>query len=184
MPSSQQSNRGDWMQTYSGLTFFPLDPQPEDISIKDIAHSLSMQCRFAGHLKKFYSVAEHCVRVSYICPPELALWGLLHDASEAFLIDLPRPVKYLKDLAGYKRVEKKVMKVIAQKFGLSMPEPPEIKAADVRLLITEQRDLLGRQTKPWRDMAEPLPGTIHPWSHKKAEARFNERFKELYANSN
>jgi hypothetical protein len=68
--------------TFSDVRFWPLLPNPDDIRIEDIAHALSNQCRFAGHAREFYSVAEHCVRVSQLCRPEEALWGLLHDASE------------------------------------------------------------------------------------------------------
>src|ERR1039457_118422 len=81
--------------TFSGLRFWPLDPNPEKILIDDIAHALAHQCRFGGHASRFYSVAEHSVHVSRLCPPEDALWGLLHDASEAYLVDLPRPLKQL-----------------------------------------------------------------------------------------
>ena len=84
---------GDWIQTMSGVIFYPLDPRPEEIRIEDIAHALSHQCRFAGHCREFYSVAEHSVRVSRELPQEFMLWGLLHDASEAYLVDLPRPIK-------------------------------------------------------------------------------------------
>src|SRR4051812_6540197 len=90
-PAKQQ--KGDWMQTISGKAFFPLDPRPADVDIQDIAHALAFQCRFGGHVKEFYSVAEHSVRVSLICAHEDAKWGLLHDATEAYLSDIVRPVK-------------------------------------------------------------------------------------------
>jgi len=162
-----------------GVQFYPLDARPEEIFIDDIAHALSNQCRFAGHSKKFYSVAEHSVRVSYECEQEFALWGLMHDASEAYLVDVPRPVKYQPEMDAYRETEKRLMAVIAQKYGLSMPEPPNVKQADKVLLLTEQRDLMGRQTKPWKDKATPLLMNIVPWSPTWAERRFLERFKEL-----
>src|SRR5579885_2784587 len=89
---------GDWIQTYCGVAFYPLDPRPEEILIEDIAHALSMLCRFTGHVKRFYSVAQHCVYVSHRCDPKDALWGLLHDAAEAYLNDISRPVKSLREL--------------------------------------------------------------------------------------
>ena len=82
--------KGDWMQTHSGIQFWPLDPRPEDILIEDIAHALSNQCRFAGHCCFHYSVAQHSVLVSENVPAQDAMWGLLHDAGEAYLVDLPR----------------------------------------------------------------------------------------------
>src|ERR1017187_10636100 len=81
--------------TFSGIHFWPLLPNPADIRIEDIAHALSNQCRFAGHAREFYSVAEHSVRVSQLCPPEDALWGLLHDASEAYLTDVPAAAVFI-----------------------------------------------------------------------------------------
>ena len=90
------------MVTYTGKEFYPLDPNPADIDIKDIAHALSNCCRFAGHIKSFYSVAQHSVIVSELCEPENALAGLLHDASEAYLSDIARPVKYTEQMEGYR----------------------------------------------------------------------------------
>lgn len=82
-----------WIQTVEGKAFFFLDPKPADFSISMIAHCLARECRWGNHIPEFYSVAEHSVRVSYVCDPEDALWGLLHDASEAFLTDVPTPIK-------------------------------------------------------------------------------------------
>jgi uncharacterized protein len=89
---------GDWIQTYTGKQFWPLSPLPEDIVIEDIAHALSMQCRFGGHVRTFYSVAQHSVHVSLLVEPQYALWGLLHDAAEAYLVDLPRPIKKFSEM--------------------------------------------------------------------------------------
>lgn len=93
--------KGDWIQTYTGRQFWPLDPKPEEVCIEDIAHALSQQCRYAGHTIRFYSVAQHSVEIALRVPRAAALWGLLHDAAEAYLVDLPRPVKYL--MPAYKR---------------------------------------------------------------------------------
>src|ERR1019366_9954250 len=91
----QTSNPDDGaIRTYSGVRFKPLDPDPA-VGISDIAHALANQCRFGGHSSAFYSVAQHSVRVSEICAAEDALWGLLHDASEAYLVDVPAPLKQL-----------------------------------------------------------------------------------------
>jgi len=143
--------RGDWMQTHSGLRFYPLDPRPEDIRIEDIAHALSHICRFNGHCARFYSVAEHSIMVArevyraLACHPRrdlLALTALLHDASEAYLCDVPRPLKRLNEMTAYRDAERQTEIVLAEKFGLIFPLPALIKHADERALMTERRDLV------------------------------------------
>jgi hypothetical protein len=91
----KRDDRGIPMQLLSGKAFYVTDPKPEDIDILDIAHSLSMQCRYNGHTKGFYSVAEHSVLVANLVPPRLRLQALLHDASEAYVGDVIRPIKRL-----------------------------------------------------------------------------------------
>lgn len=81
MIAADLSMRSDWIATFTGGVFFPLAPRVEDVRISDIAHALSMLCRFAGHTRGFYSVAQHSVLVSRLCSQQDALWGLLHDAS-------------------------------------------------------------------------------------------------------
>jgi hypothetical protein len=88
-----ETRLGNWMQTQFGNQFWPLDPRPEDFDIKEIASALGKACRYAGHCFGFYSVAEHSVLVSQIVPPEFALTALMHDATEAYLVDIPRPLK-------------------------------------------------------------------------------------------
>lgn len=168
---------GDWFQTFSGVQFYPFDPRPEDIRIEDIAHHLSMICRFGGAIRTFYSVGQHSVLVSHAVPEEFALWGLLHDASEAYLGDMVRPLKV--GMPAYRDVEHRVMSVIAERFGLSWPEPPEIKIADNNLLATERRDLLPHQLR-WTESGTPLANPITPWSSDGAELVFLQRFKGLY----
>jgi hypothetical protein len=139
-----------WIQTYTGKRFDPLRPDPELIDIRDIAHSLSNQCRFTGHSQRFYSVAEHSIHVSNFCRPEDALYGLLHDASEAYLVDLPRPLKHDSDFGvGYRRVESRMQDAVAIAFGLSFAMPKSVKVADRNLLLTEKRDLLGPSPDLW-----------------------------------
>ncbi|MBF0612521.1 MAG: hypothetical protein HQL55_15470, partial [Magnetococcales bacterium] len=87
-PSGAARTPDNWIQTFTGRQFWPLAPVLEHIHVQDIAHALSLLCRFNGHCQKFYSVAEHSLHVATILPPELAGWGLLHDASEAYLADL------------------------------------------------------------------------------------------------
>jgi 5'-deoxynucleotidase YfbR-like HD superfamily hydrolase len=170
-----------WMETYLGIRFYPTNPRHEDINIEDIAHALSQQCRYAGHVKSFYSVAEHSVRVSQIVPSEHALWGLMHDAAEAYLQDMIRPLKCVHPLGDeYRKLEDELMLQIALKYGLSWPMPPEIKHADNVLLFTEQRDLRLKYLY-WQDSEKytPLPETIVPWSPDLAKYRFLKRFEEL-----
>lgn len=171
-----------WIQTYTGGKFYPTDPQVDDVNIRDIAHSLSNQCRFAGHTRKFYSIAQHCYLVSQVCYPADALDGLLHDAAEAYMCDMPRPIKYSPGLEGFKELEKKIEAVIQKKFNLG-PEPQSVKDADKRLLYTERRDLLPHLS--WEDnkstwgmglRAEPLVDKIDPWPPNKAETMFLMRF--------
>src|ERR1051326_3663293 len=116
--ATEVSRVGDWMRTYTGVRFYPSDPRPDEIFIQDIAHSLSNMCRFAGHVKEFYSVAEHSVRVSLACHPDDALWGLLHDASEAYVVDMPRPIKRAPFMHGYRLLEAKVSLAVCERFEL------------------------------------------------------------------
>lgn len=172
------TDRGDWISTYSGRPFWPCDPRIEDVRLADIAHALSQLCRFAGHTRTFYSVAQHAVLVSGICPPEDAKWGLLHDASEAYLCDLTRPLKHTPELAGYRTIEAAVQGVICDAFSLPRAEPPSVKAADLRLLRTEQRDLMV-MPPTWTVTGEPLSWRIEPWSPDFAERAFLARFGEV-----
>src|SRR5258708_302056 len=89
----QKDRRGNWMQTYTGRAYWPADPRAEDVCIEDIAHALSLLCRYTGHCKRFYSVAEHSILISQVVPPEYAFFGLMHDAQEAYINDLARPIK-------------------------------------------------------------------------------------------
>src|ERR1051325_4550411 len=121
--------RGDWMQTFSGRRFYPLSPRSDELDPADIAHALSLLCRFAGHVERFYSVAEHCVHLSYAVPPEDALAALLHDATEAYVVDVPRPLK--RSLPEYQEIEFGVWAVIVERFGLlSVTLPDSVKWAD------------------------------------------------------
>lgn len=168
-----------WIQTHSGRRFNPTNPYPNAIVIQDIAHALSMQCRFSGHTKKFYSVAQHSVLVSYICDSKDALWGLLHDASEAYLVDVPRPLKRSGKFDSYLEFEAQMQQAICKRFGLPMQEPPSVKAADTKLLATEARDLMSPLHRDWIQRTDPLPFLIDPWDHDKAKDMFMKRFFEL-----
>lgn len=170
---------GDWMQTYTGRQFWPIDPRAEEIFIEDIAHSLSLQCRYAGHCINFYSVAEHCVHVSRAVPPEDALWGLLHDAAEAYLVDVPRPLKPF--LNGYKFREQKVMRAVAERFGLKGDQPASVSEIDTRILLDERAQNMTATSHDWRIQGQPLNIGLGFWPPDGAEYGFLARFHELTA---
>jgi len=146
-----------WIQTYTGKAFFPLNPETEDIDIIDIAWALSMQCRYAGHCKRFYSVAEHSVLISRAVPTEDRLIGLLHDASEAYLVDIPRPIKWA--LGGYAGYEATLMNAIAIRFDLRNVTTEAVKDADSRILHNERAALMPGGDRDWDIPGEPLPYT-------------------------
>lgn len=166
-----------WIQTYSGRQFWPLEPSRAPIDIGDIAHALSLQCRFNGHCRQFYSVAEHSVRVSEAVSGEWALWGLLHDAAEAYLGDLPRPLK--QRLAVFEEYEQRLLRHIVSQFGLSWPMPAAVAEADDVLLATEARDLMAVPPVGWGLRARPLAEVIEPLAAEVARERFLRRFELL-----
>jgi len=158
-----------------GTHFWPLDARPSEIHVDVIAHALANLCRFTGHTRRFYSVAQHSVLVSLACDPADALHGLLHDASEAYLCDIARPIKHSPAMAGYREAERRLEAVIAEAFGLATTMPASVKRADEVLLATEMRDLM----LACRLHAEPLAEPIVPWFSEEARARFLARYDEL-----
>jgi 5'-deoxynucleotidase YfbR-like HD superfamily hydrolase len=168
-----------WFVTFTGRRFFPLNPDPVDIQIEDIAHALAHQCRFAGHVRTFYSVAQHSVLVSENLPPSLALIGLLHDAAEAYCQDIIRPIKHSEGLEGYRQIERRMERTIASRWDLTWPWPPEVKEADNRALMTERRDLLPPHTWEWFTKLPPFPERITPQPPEVAKERFLSRYHHL-----
>jgi uncharacterized protein len=173
-----------WIQTVSGRKFPLLKIDPEAIVIEDIAHALSMLCRFNGQCQRFYSVAEHSVHVSFEIAPELAMVGLMHDAAEAYLGDVPSPLKGR--LRDFKRIEDNLLRAIAAKFGFAMPgegtdEARELKRADKQLLIDEKEAIMAPEPEAWPSGAPPVkdPSRIEGWPPEIAKAKFLERFREL-----
>ena len=135
-----------YITTNSGKTIDYLNPDPKQITIEDIAHGLSQECRWGAQTKVFYSVAAHSIMVSMVCAETSmlhALKGLLHDASEAFLRDLPTPLKELPELAGYKIIEARMMKAIGEALDVDLIDlPPEIHAADRKIALMEDAYLM------------------------------------------
>jgi len=168
------------IRTASGRNFFPFKPSVEDIDIEDIAQSLSLQCRYTGHTRyegkmKHYSIAQHSLYVSYIC--DYPLWGLLHDATEVYLVDVPTPIK--RRLPDFKLLEDKIEKVIAKKFNLQWPRPSEVKDADILAfnlewpLLMDSNEKLS-QTKEYDKFIEILN-----YNMEEVKEKFLERYYEL-----
>lgn len=171
------NGRGDWIQTATGRQFWPMDPRPDDVCIDDIAHALSLLCRFGGHCLRFYSVAEHCVLLARVAPPEFGLWALLHDASEAYLVDVPRPIKPF--LVGYSEAEDKIMRAVAVRYRLHLGMPAIVKQLDRAILMDERQQNMAGTSFAWSTDGEPLGVELQFWSPEQARAEFLEAFAML-----
>lgn len=194
---------GDWFVTYTGRQFYPFDARVEDINIEDIAHSLSMQTRWMGHCKAFYSIASHslaCARIAEkeLASPEIVAWALMHDAAEAYVGDIIRPIKgYLavvtpssfsapSALTPIKFIEDKLLQCIAERFLLPWPMPPDILVIDNRMLITEAQANTNYMShehwvhqKPWRHIKPYANPDVLLWQTSEvAEQAFLARAKE------
>jgi len=169
---------GDWIATYTGRKWYITNPRAEDVCIEDIAHHLSLICRYGGACREFYSVAEHSVRMTeelerHSNDVQLLFWCLLHDAAEAYLGDMVRPLKL--SIPAYRDLEFVTEIVVME--GLKLPDPTVerrkiVKEMDDILLMTERRDLVNHCGHEWTPRAEPLTGRISPWSPTAAEHRF------------
>lgn len=168
-----------WILTARGRHFSYLDPRVEDIDLLDIAQGLANECRFAGHTRAFYSVAQHAWLASHIVPIEHALEALLHDAAEAYCKDIPHPLKLL--LPDYRDIEARVDSTIRAAFNLPLQMTAAVKRADLILLATERRDLMPEDDTPWQilDGIEPLPRRITAMQPTRAQAIFLKRYVEL-----
>jgi uncharacterized protein len=175
---------GDWMQTYSGRRFWPLDPRPEEIDIVDIAHALSIINRFTGHTRQPYCVAQHSFLAGINVSPQDALWALLHHASEAYISDMSRVIKYMPEMEPYRKAESKIMDCVCDRFGLSRKMPDSVEKIYEILLATEARDLFVALDPEWGslwvDKTPKLPQTIVPWPADHSERVFLALFRKLY----
>lgn len=164
------------LSTFTGGTFDLANPTAKQVDIRDIAHSLSLLCRFNGHCKRFYSVAEHSMNVADLLPNELKLWGLLHDAHEAYIGDVSRPLKKLmwfglekapgefRKFDSFEGLDQHVFAPIAERYGLETPMPAAVKHADDIMLATEARGLLagfdGKVVPGWDALPDPLSPVV------------------------
>ena len=178
---------GPYLQTVSGRWVNPFDPDPEQLDAGDIARALANQCRFGGHCRVFYSVAQHSVIVSELVEQrggdvEDVFAALMHDASEAYLGDMPHPIKHRSPLgAAFKEAENHLEQVLAKHFNIK-PGVTEIKRADRALLATERKALSGENWHwPELDGIEPLDLEVTPWPPDEAAKAFLARFEELNA---
>jgi 5'-deoxynucleotidase YfbR-like HD superfamily hydrolase len=159
-------NTGERIRTFSGEYLSVFEPTPEEIHIEDIAHALSNQSRFAGQCKRHFSVAEHCIYISKFVPDHLKFEALMHDASEAYLVDMPSPIKSL--FPQYKEIENLLMGVIAKKYNFSWPVHPLVKEADhIGLVYEWKNNVLTDNFKNDR-----------PLTPKQAKKKFLELFEE------
>lgn len=170
-----------WMQTLNGHKFWPKDGTIEKIDIDDIAHALSQVCRFGGQCKRFYSVGQHSVWVS-LYVEEMGggllaqLQGLLHDGAEAYMVDMPTPVKIL--FPDYKKLEEKLLVKIFDEFKLPHEFDSLVKDADMKALSTEARDLMN--DPQWDHLPAPAPNPLwETWDFDKTRMKFIERFGRL-----
>lgn len=172
-----------FVQTRSGIPFFPLAPVVQDIEMRDIAHSLSLLCRYNGHTSRFYSVAEHCVLLSRAVDREHARWALLHDATEAYVGDLVWPLK--EEVPDYKRIEDGVMLAVCEKFGLDHVQPDQVKEFDRRIVLDEREALMSPARTPWPALEgfSPLGVQVEGWSPDRAKSEYTSRFRQLFTDN-
>ena len=148
---------GNWIQTFCGRRIDFQNPQQDQISIVDIAHGLSNMTRFSGQCSEFYSVAQHSVLVSDQVPYQHRLQAILHDATEAYMSDVPSPIKHL--CPEYKRWSDVLWEVIAGAFNVPVELHPSVKEADIRMLATE-RNFVFRDKMLWGRMDDVKPYDI------------------------
>lgn len=176
----------DWLQTYTGKQFFPMTPDPHSVDLEDIAHALSMQCRFNGHVREFYSVAEHSVLMAdaylrdfgALADDDTARHMLLHDAAEAYVGDMIRPLKH--DIPAFRIVEGVVLRAIWARFDLIEILPVVVSEYDGRILRDEKAVLLPETPSEWSfGYDNPLNVAIQCWTPAEAKRQFLRQALDL-----
>jgi len=177
----EDKNMPSFFTTYTGKWVNPLDLDPKDVCVEDIAHHLAQQNRWTGATQMPISVAQHSCIVSDIVPPEDAFDGLMHDGAEYLLQDMAKPLKSDPRLGqAYRGAEKRIERVLAPLYGINFSNP-RVKRADLVALVTEARDLHhGHEHWTYYQDVPCLPITIQSWSERKAEREFLKRFHALY----
>jgi len=181
MLSHYYAKETPWIQTISGIKFHGLNPDPAEILVSDIIHALSNLCRYAGHCKSFYSVAEHsylmaqyAIKENYSA--EEILWCMLHDVSEIYIQDIPSPFKY--QFPEYLQAEKSIMEMVAIKFQLPFPIPKVIEVLDARILLTERQTLFYNPLE-WGNDIIPLPVDVKCLLPNQIRALYSVLLKQL-----
>lgn len=174
-----------WIETYTGVRFSLSAPQPEDVCVEDVAHSLAYQCRYNGHIREFYSVAEHSCHVHDLLVREghrdqVAFSGLMHDATEAYVGDLPAPLKSI--LPDYKRVEYLVWDAVTVAFGMQLTLPVRVRELDRLMVLAEKKRLKFDSDHDWGIDGDVPDVHIECWGPQEAKTQFALRFAK-YRNS-
>ncbi|MDB6445182.1 phosphohydrolase [Pseudomonas sp. 21TX0197] len=171
----------NWILTHTGKRFDLFEPDVAMIDPRDIAHALAHLCRFNGHTREFYSVAQHSCLVADLVPAEHKLAALLHDATEAYLGDMTRPLKEW--MPYYRGFEDVIWGRVCERFGLEVDLPSIVRQADLIALATERRDLMPPDPAPWDCLVgvEPAPERIRPWSPTEARLTYHQRLMDQLA---
>jgi hypothetical protein len=174
----------DGIRLFSGAMFDYNNPAACDVAIEDIAHAASQICRFAGHTKHFYSVAQHAVNASMIVAPGFEFDALMHDTAESFTNDIPTPLKVAVPM--FKELELRIEAAMAAKFNFAFPLPAEVKLVDTQMLGFEKAALLPQDTSQWEMLqGVPLPDhlrqriDLRSWAPEQAKRNFLARYEEL-----
>lgn len=167
--------------THTGKRFDLYEPDAGMIDPRDISHSLAHLCRFNGHTREFYSVAQHSCIVAELVPEEHKLAALLHDAAEAYLGDMTRPLKqWMPDYRGFEDV---IWMRVCERFDLALDLPTCVHRADLIALATERRDLMPADPAIWDCLVgiEPMVEMIRPWSAAEARITYHQRLMDQLA---
>ncbi|KKN21674.1 hypothetical protein LCGC14_0923020 [marine sediment metagenome] len=187
------NNSINHIATYTGKSFDLLNPKPEMVCIEDIAHSLAYQCRYTGHTRQFYSVAQHCVLMAENTElPGDPMVKLLHDAAEAYIGDIAKPWKNLLFVGNFgaphlpavpvHKFEQRIQDVVGLALGIDLPYSAEVKESDIRMMATEVRDLMPVMPPSFEwgiDVSNPVAEIIIPWLPEPSEEIFLAMYRLL-----